>query len=850
MHDARLYVDGQEADFYKSEELAPRITRQIFDLTQLSGAAGDFTLSLVLPNTARNDRLFGWPGDLQARLPFFGQGRRAAVVEVDGQVVIKGSLTIDSREKNGYGATILGNNVAWAELLAARQLRDLATFRRLLYTGIRSSIYHPWPEHVSGSVGLKDIWPTFEGGAYEVQFPLVGYGNFDSNPEDDTTLNPLNGLELVKGSAGIIDGALIYNDADATTGWPFDQFRFYGGAYARDIMRRIFAEAGYRVGGTWFDDPANVNLFVPFVDSGDAQPQWNWGTLGLMKARTQVPSWYYPKHSAWFGALFNPGDPEPPAQYADVIHFSTTLVPGVSNQHLTEMQYFRVPFDETRFDYSFSNQREQCVALVDQMVDIQVTVSIAEFWNFIIDPFFPAIDVADQAARILSENMGRCLIMILRNPPDPADAATGNSTQWDNLEDGFLQNGSPIENANILAYIDLNAKTFQHVPHTFGTNHKGYFFNLSDGALPGSFTLAAPDATFQKGDRYSVVVALRGYWELGDPFPNQRFFYQKLVDVSATIEVSNIRKPDGTPYPTHLTAAALLPDMAQIDFVKSFIAQSNLFVAVNERAKLVTLNYPNTFLLPGEAAVDWSDKVDMAQASVAPSCRFRRFVFDMQQQEGETLLDWRKYRLVVDNDGRNATDDFEAVLAFAPTAPRTYTWVQHPGLKLPLPTLNTAEEFAKFLGALGSGEQQTKLAYKPRLLRWEGFVQTQESAPPFVVGAFGADDTFYRFPMNDSTDIDFSLYQGAFWWPKASVLPNFTWPGSDGLYDSYYADSVRQLLKGVKAVTLVMLRPADMQTLDQRRPVVIDGILYTLNKVEDYNPVVPQPTKCTLIRRY
>lgn len=858
MHDARLYVDGQEADFYKSEELAPRITRQIFDLSQLSGSAGDYTLSLVLPDTARNDLLFGWPGDLQAKQPFFGQGQRNAVIEVDGQVVLKGSLTIDSREAKGYGATILGLTVAWAELLAARHLRDLATFPRWLWTGIRSSAFAPWPEHVSGSVGLKDVWPTFEGDGYEMQFPLIGYGNFDSDPTNDATLNPINGLELVKASGGIVDGALIYNQSFPSE-WPFDQFIFRGGAYVRDIMRRIFLEAGYRVGGTWYDDPANKNLFVPFTDSGDAEPEWNWGTLAMMKANTSGV-----RHYMIHGPSIDLGYPfVPPLTFQDWFVDMNEFLPdagGEQQRIFTTLAYF-MQFDEVRYDYSFANIGDVYLAQVDGFVDYDATVNMGGFWVAVtqyIDGNNVGVD--DLVPRIQGEQMGRALIMLLRNPPE------SDENLWKGIDDNYLRDGGTITNPDILDYVDLDvmAAGFPKDFQTVSNEHKGFFYWLSAADPSGTLTLSAKGVPVSALDRLCVCILMRNYVAVQDAFPGTPpnperayYFYQEIVNVSGSVVVSNIRRPDGTPYETHLTAARLLPDMGQVDFVKSFIAQNNLYVAVNERSRLVTLNYPGTFFLPGEAAVDWSDKVDMSEAAITPACRYKRFVFEMEQEDGEALLDWTKYRHVVENRGRNATDDFEAKLAFAPTAARTYVWVQFNRVRLSLPCLNTAEELAKLLGDLGSGQEQPKVSYKPRLLRWEGFTNLPDRAAPFAVGAIppAAWAPFlpvnaYCFPMNNRNDQNFPLAPGETWYPKASVLPGFIWPGTGGLYETYYADSVRALVEAIQAVVMAMLRPADMQALDQRRPVVADGILYTLNKVEDYNPVVPQRTKCTLIRRY
>lgn len=910
MNSAKLFVDGQEADFYKSEELAPRITKQIFDLSQLSGAAGDYTLSLVLPFTAANDRLFGWAGDVQAKQPFFMQARRKAVVEVDGQVVLVGSLSVESREKNGYGATILGTNIAWAEPLADRTLRDLSTFPPVLYTGIRSTNYHAWPEHIAASKGLKDIWQTSEGGEYEMQFPLIGYGNFDSPPDpeplaafvtagskvvtldnpsdlvfvapgqrirgpgipvgalvdfigggstqqfdmtvaatitqftaivlDGTPLNPLNGRISVARSGGIVDGALIYNDP---TQWAFDQLSFRGGAYMRDTIRRIFSEAGYRVGGTWYDDTNNLNLFIPYVDSGDAAPEWNWGTLGLAKARSANLLYYYFTDDN--GPLPGPPSPNPNPPYPIQDGYARFDYQGTffPNVHL-KLSYYRVAFTDVRYDYSFAQRGPEFVAQVEQVADILMQVRVSQYRLFVASIL--GENVTALAAALPTSADRRSLLLLLKNPPT-------DNVQWEGIASEYLRNGVPLSDTSILAAIDLSAVATSYALDPSAIDNQGILYNFANG---GNLELAAQGVSLEVGDRIVLALAqqARHVNDYSSPPPTDYFVVQQLVFDTATLTVSNIRKPDGTAYPTHLAAAALLPDMTQVDFVKSFIAQNNLFVATSPETKLVTLNYAETFLLPGETAVDWSAKTDMKQAQIAPACKYKRFVFEMADQQGEVILDWKKFRVIVSNDDRSATEDFSVKLAFAPTATRIYTWVQDQAIRLPLPCLNTAEELAKLMGDLGSASQQTKVDYTPRVLKWQGYLHSQllslpgyASAIPFAVGAFTS-ETLLSFPMNIGTGDAF--VPGEFYLPLASVPPNFGWPGADGFYDKYYAASVRALLKAVKATAMVMLSPNDMQILDQRRPVAIDGVLYTANTIQDFNPVNPQPTKVVLIRRY
>jgi hypothetical protein len=98
-------------------------------------------------------------------------------------------------------------------------------------------------------------------------------------------------------------------------------------------------------------------------------------------------------------------------------------------------------------------------------------------------------------------------------------------------------------------------------------------------------------------------------------------------------------------------------------------------------------------------------------------------------------------------------------------------------------------------------------------------------------------------PITPTADINFGAPKEIYF-----TLSN-TYPSAN-VFNSYWSDYVAEITdKDSKLLTCnVRLTDIDIYNLDFSRPIWIDGSLWRLNKVMDYNPMVEDTTKCEFIK--
>lgn len=117
-----LLIDSKSCDLPLQEILLPRI-----DLSRLGEVAAHRegrTLSLLLPATPTNDRIFGFMRDPEAAHSF-NQTAHEALLQGDGVVLMRGEVLLNEASDEGYRLTIREGGTGWATQAALRRLKEL-----------------------------------------------------------------------------------------------------------------------------------------------------------------------------------------------------------------------------------------------------------------------------------------------------------------------------------------------------------------------------------------------------------------------------------------------------------------------------------------------------------------------------------------------------------------------------------------------------------------------------------------------------------------------------------------------------------------------------------------------------
>ena len=296
--------------------------------------------------------------------------------------------------------------------------------------------------------------------------------------------------------------------------------------------------------------------------------------------------------------------------------------------------------------------------------------------------------------------------------------------------------------------------------------------------------------------------------------------------------------------------AAFLPDMTCDVFLKGIITAFNLFIKPSVAdPSIVEIEPLNDFYNAAGDAIDWTYKIDKSKdLTVTPTINFaaKNYKFNFEQDDdyfNTTYTDdvQKQYgQFLIESQSQFATNDASFKLPFSQKllaripedSPSSFTDLIVPRsfqIKTNQDGTSTMEKkkgkpFIVQLGELRSGV-------------WEHRSET------------GVDDNLTDYPYvghldsidSPSFDFNFGVPDFVFW--STSVYT------TNNLY-IYHEKFIKELVSrfGKQLTCSAMLAPEDINALDFKNLINIDGIVYRLQKVSDYDSGKNTSTQIELIR--
>lgn len=319
---------------------------------------------------------------------------------------------------------------------------------------------------------------------------------------------------------------------------------------------------------------------------------------------------------------------------------------------------------------------------------------------------------------------------------------------------------------------------------------------------------------------------------------------------SNTADLDILKQQQGLQAGGTVNLAAFLPNMTCDVFFKAFVSAFNLYVKPSiQDATILEIEPLNDFYNPSGDALDWSSKIDRSQEiMVEPTINFasknykfnftqdtdywnQRYQNDVNKQYGSFLIESQSQFSV------NSTDFLlpfsQKLLVQIPgDSPGTFTDLIVPrSFDLKTNEDGTSEIVLKkgksFIVQLGG-------------LRTGDWIHVDENDSPHI-------ETSYPYVGHldslDSPTFDFNwgVPDYVFW-----VTNNYP---SNNLY-LYHDTFIKELLSryGKKLTCYVMLNPQDINSLNFRNLINIDGVVYRLLSISDYLSGSNVSTKVELLR--
>lgn len=367
-------------------------------------------------------------------------------------------------------------------------------------------------------------------------------------------------------------------------------------------------------------------------------------------------------------------------------------------------------------------------------------------------------------------------------------------------------------------------------------------FTTDSGTINGSFTFVAHTANIYAPSVYvlageKVWVRVRSFNTANSSFTGNinvvtgSYFLNRVINNGIaegdTLEMSN----------------ALPPNIKCSDLLLWCIRTWNLYVTEDTDVANKLFIEPYTSFY-SSTAIDWTDKLDISTPiKVQPM----------------GALDAKRYVWKFKDDSDYFNDKYKK--AWNETYGQKYIDVQNDWLKdtktiesgfSPTPlalVLGTDRVIPRIYQVDQSGNISPK-ATNLRLLFYGGVKSTTNSWT-YVTGSGTFTEATYPYAGHldnvgtPTYDINFGVPREVYY----SVTSGSTYVDRN-IYNEYwrqYMDEVTD--RNSKLVTAAFfLSPLDIQKLDFRTPIFVDGYNYRLNKVIDFNPLVSQTTKVELLK--
>jgi hypothetical protein len=831
----RFYINNIITDYYSDSDISPRFTYKTIDIENIELAGGNYALNMKLPKTFNNCRIFDFINRIEKENSFWYNKQYKARIELDGNTIFEGTLTVDSITINDFECTLIGDNIDWSSELDS-SLRDIESFNRPFWSGVRSTLYNPFPGQYPNSVGYRDYWldslginSLKEADGLEFCLPLISYGQFPApRTFSDANVTGAPGgyipIPITAADAAGDNRWCLYNTVEDPLNWG----SIFPCPYLKSTIINIFKSQGINVRGDLIVQDKYNDILIPFVSAD--QPEWNWGLMHRVNIDwEQIPS----SILTYNGYSFQQVQPNSQTRWntlktgvlKDVyIKLFAANDPMPTNKTINERYMFQDSFRINETDY-LSN-RDCFVA--QTAGTFRVNWDIKEFGSIDSNIFL----TNTRWYQDTSVSPGFYFMIVKRgtldNPTTSVQGDTGNG---------------------LVDYTNFTVLDPQVVASQFFDVQSGLYNNLDTTTIDINLTA---DIELEAFDTLELMIAFIDVPEnvLGVP----QYISLNVGSVS-NLTVTPLNQDIG------LNPAKFLPDISQKDFLRSVLNMYNLFLYYDKESNTVYINEYENYFLPPSAGLDWSDKASLDDSSlvIKPGYTFRNIDLKLTPDESDVykLIDNIPTDYTITNNFNywNETKTIELLHSF--TSMRNYYVTSElignnnilpdnekglePGdspiilFSIDIPTMSDEATYEAQMFEIYEGDIVRSYDFNLRLLKYIGIKPISISKSLWI------------------EDTAFNMISGDFYYPYAiqedlvsEFNPRFV--GVNSLLPPW--EKFIALVNNSLNVSLdAYLTASDIAQLDIRRPIKIGNQTFIISAIEEFNPTEPNVTKIKLYKK-
>jgi hypothetical protein len=289
-----------------------------------------------------------------------------------------------------------------------------------------------------------------------------------------------------------------------------------------------------------------------------------------------------------------------------------------------------------------------------------------------------------------------------------------------------------------------------------------------------------------------------------------------------------------------LVASAYVPqNISCADFFTSLLKMFNLYVVEDKNIPKKLIIEPYIDFYTNET-IDWTDKLDRSQElSLKPmgelNHRYYKFKYKedndywnelYKKKYNETYGDW-----TWDTEFEFAQDETSLDVIFSPTV--SYS-------------PNNADKHVAAIYKLDSNNVETNMSSNIRILQTKNI-----TVPTWHIKNGGNILTTTNFPYAGMFDEPSNPTNTLGWEVPREVFYSFQGNSiMTGLFNAFWSQYFAEISdpNSVILTASFWLTMMDIRTLDFSKNILIDGTIWRINKIDNYNPLLNAPTKVELLK--
>lgn len=282
----KILVNNNEIDYIDSKNFPFVLSKENF-LNQLDARRGEFSYTVELPNTIQNRKVLKIYNSKDVNYKYYTTEKFYYVVSKKDSQISAGELKINSVNRKTIQVNFISNSINWVNLIGAKKLRDIQSFADYPFIGMQT-IFDNWDAQLAD----PDTHMNF----FDVCFPLIAYGNyylhynFNANKYIDSTdyssmfASPLFPSWVSSRGGSDVAGPLVIGTNAQVPHLEFADIP--PSYYLVNIIRKIFEDIGFLLAGKWIAKPEIQKLILPTTGLKDVF--YNWKTLGYYEITKNI----------------------------------------------------------------------------------------------------------------------------------------------------------------------------------------------------------------------------------------------------------------------------------------------------------------------------------------------------------------------------------------------------------------------------------------------------------------------------------------------------------------------------------------------------------------------------------